>query len=414
MEIFVKTRKSDIDTYMHHTNIYQKIEDYLKEVDLKTPIHKRSSDKCIIEEYNKHWNETNLDHGDLDIEKLHTLKEIHEERALNIDLLQCRKDRLDKVLIEANIEGDNFDERNQEYTKALQITSHGYSVILKRDIDELNINNYNEEWIICWDGNMDIVFCMDFFGIITYITDYYMKDESGTLKFIEEALKQSDDDPIKAKLKLVKNTFLTHRQVGESEAYYKLFPFLHLSYSNIGTQFVLTGFPKNRSRYLKQIEKDVKDNFENVIEVEGKEGKFYVEKQSFMEKYEDCPKELKTTYKLSNLQFMKRYDSCKNGPKNYNIVDEMNKELTLIDIKKKNYIIYKKSPKAGDKGRTLPTYIPLKGKSKLSEHPWMKLRGPRALRFYKIKKKTNPHEYYYSELQKYFPFKNEEKKLAPR
>ena len=56
-----------------------------------------------------------------------------------------------------------------------------------------------------------------------------------------------------------------------------------------------------------------------MIEVEGKEGKFYVEKQSFMEKYEDCPKVLKT---MTNLQFMKRYDSCKKGPKKYDIVKE--------------------------------------------------------------------------------------------
>ena len=413
MENLVKTRKSDIDTYMYHTNIYQKIEDYLKEVELKISIHKRSKDKCIIEEYNKHWNETITDQGHWDIEKLHALKEIHEEKASQINLLQCRKDRLYEVLKEAKIEGKNFEECNEKYTKALQITSHGYSVILKRDIDELNINNYNEEWIICWDGNMDIVFCMDFFGIITYITDYYMKDESGTLKLIEEALKQSDDDPIKSKLKLVKNTFLTHRQVGESEAYYKLFPFLHLSYSNIGTQFVLTGFPKNRSRYLKQIEKEMKDNFENVIEVEGKEGKFYVEKQSFMEKYEDCPNLLKETFKLSNLQFMKRYDSCKTGPKEYDIKKEMSKELTLTDIKKKNYIIYKIEPEFGETGRFLPTYIRLEGKSKSSEHPWMKLRGPRVLRFYKIKQKTNPHEYYYSEMQKYLPFRNEKQELYP-
>ena len=218
MENLLKTRKSDIDTYLYYTNIHQKIEDYLKEVELKTPIHKRSSDKCIMEEYNKHWNEAITDQGHLDIEKLNALKEIHEEKASQIDLLQCRKDRLYEVLKKAKIEGKNFEICNEKYTKALQITSHGYSVILKRDIVELNINNYNEEWIICWDGNMDNVFCMDFFGIITYITDYYMKDESVTLKLIEEALKQSDNDPIKAKLKLVKNTFLTHRQVGESEA----------------------------------------------------------------------------------------------------------------------------------------------------------------------------------------------------
>ena len=340
----------------------------------------------------------------MDILKLQELERIHLDEAGKIDLQKCKEDRLDAVLKEAKMEGDTFTDRNNKYTKALQITSHGYAVILERDIDEINVNNYNAEWIKSWDGNMDIVVCMDYFGIITYITDYYMKDESGTLKLIEEVLERSNDDPIKVKLRLVKNTFLTHRQVGESEAYYKLFPFLHLSNSNIGTVFVLTGFPKNRSRFLKQITEEEKGYFPNVIEVEGKDGKFYIEKESMMEKYENCPKEMK---KLFNVQFMKRYEPAKKGPENYQIQDDMNLPLTEKGIKNLNYIISKKKQKVGGKGVMLPRYIPLVGNSKLSEHPWMKLRRPRVVRFHKFKQKTNPHEFYYSEMQKYLPFKKE-------
>ena len=100
-EELVKTRKSDIDTYMYHINIHQKIEDYLREVALKTPINKRSNDPCIIKEYNKEWNESVEEHRCFDIEKLHQLQAIHEEKSSQINLLQCRKDRLDKVLKEA-------------------------------------------------------------------------------------------------------------------------------------------------------------------------------------------------------------------------------------------------------------------------------------------------------------------------
>ena len=91
----------------------------------------------------------------------------------------------------------------------------------------------------------------------------------------------------------------------------------------------------------------------------------------------------------------------------------MDKKLTDMDIKKQNYIIHERKPKVGETGRTLPSYICLEGNSKTSEHPWMKLRGPRVLRFHKFKKKTNPHEYYYAEMQKYFPFKNEKLDLHP-
>ena len=97
------------------------------------------------------------------------------------------------------------------YEKALSISPKRYSVVVKRDIDEIYVNMYNPEWIMCWDGNMDIQPCLDFFGIITYITDYYMKDDSGTLTFIKEVLDKAPDAPLKTKLCMVKNTFLTHR-----------------------------------------------------------------------------------------------------------------------------------------------------------------------------------------------------------
>ena len=340
--------------------------------------------------------------------KLKVLEEIHVLEAGKIELSKCKEERLDAVLEAAEL-GKSPEERIKVYAGALQLTSHGYSVILERDIEEINTNNYNAEWIKAWDGNIDIVICMDYFGVITYITDYYMKDESGTLKFIENALENSIDDSIKSKLRLVKNTFLTHRQVGEAEAYYKLFPFLHLSDSNIGTVFILTGFPKNISRFLRQISQEEKDHFSDVIEVEGKDGKFYIEKESLMEKYENCPKEMKH---LFNFQFIKRYETTKTGPENYNILDDMNTPLSVNDIKIQNYIIHKKKAQVGDRGIKLPRFIPLVGKSKLSEHPWVKLRSPRVVRFHKFKQKTNPHEFYYSEMQKYLPFKKE-KELFP-
>ena len=115
---------------------------------------------------------------------------------------------------------------------------------LERDIDEILINNYNPEWIKAWNGNMDIQPCFDYFGIITYVTDYYMKDESGTVGVMKEVLQNSQDESLRKKMQLVKNAFLTSRQAGESEVYYKLLPQLHLSQSNIGAIFLPTGFKK--------------------------------------------------------------------------------------------------------------------------------------------------------------------------
>jgi len=60
---------------------------------------------------------------------------------------------------------------------------------------------------------------------------------------------------------------------------------LHLSDSNIGVIFVSTGFKKNRSRFLKQISEEEASVSYNVIEVEDKDGKYYIEKPTMIEKY---------------------------------------------------------------------------------------------------------------------------------
>ena len=124
------------------------------------------------------------------------------------------------------------------YEEALTFSSPGYSVVLARDIDELFVNNYNSEWIKAWRGNMDIQVCLDFFAVITYITEYYMKDDTSTMKFLMDALKGSEADTLKEKMQVVMNMFITARQMGEAEAYYRILPELHLKESNCTTVYV--------------------------------------------------------------------------------------------------------------------------------------------------------------------------------
>ena len=145
------------------------------------------------------------------------------------DYKENRKKRILEVLKLAKIS-------EEEYIIALQESCRkGISIILQRDIDEIYINNYNPEWLLAWDGNIDIQPCFDFFGVITYITEYFTKDESGTSSFLAEASKQIKALPIMDQRKCIKNVFLTHRQMGVSEAFMKIFPEIRLKDSNIGT-----------------------------------------------------------------------------------------------------------------------------------------------------------------------------------
>ena len=70
-------------------------------------------------------------------------------------------------------------------------------------------------------------------------------------------------------------------------------------------------------------------------------------------------------------------------------------------------MITKNSGKIGHVKIELPKFIKLIN-LKPGEPPFMKLRSPYVVRFYKINRSKNPHEYIYSELQLYKPFRKEE------
>ena len=193
----------------------------------------------------------------------------------------------------------------EEYMAALSISKRGYKVILKRDIDELFVNSYNDEWLRAWNGNMDLQICLDFFSVITYITDYYSKDETGTMKVINEALKQNECKDVKDKMKVISNTFLTSRQIGEAEAVYRLIPNMTLRSSNVTCQWVPTDPIDERSKRFKKATDDQMNSGIPVFQLEGHEG-YYFEIQDIYSKYLRRPDSL---IKCSFAQFSKMYRS---------------------------------------------------------------------------------------------------------
>ena len=105
---------------------------------------------------------------------------------------------------------------------------------------------------------MDIQVVLDYFAVITYVTDYYSKDDTGTMEVIKAALEQSDAKDVKEKMRTVSNAFLTHRQMGEAEAVYKLLPSMTLKKSSVGCQWVSVGRKEERSsRWKKATKKEV-------------------------------------------------------------------------------------------------------------------------------------------------------------
>ena len=136
----------------------------------------------------------------------------------------------------------------EEYEKALQSTKRGYKIVQQRDLTEIYINPYNIEWMRAWNANMDIQVCLDYHAVITYITDYYAKEDSGLIDLINSVLTQEASEDTKERMKTVANTFMTHRQIGEAEAIYRLLPNMTLKNSNIGCQWLAVGKRSETSR----------------------------------------------------------------------------------------------------------------------------------------------------------------------
>ena len=113
------------------------------------------------------------------------------------EFMTNRKLRIKMLLSAAGYEKD---EDCELYLRALSYSRNGYSLILERDIDEVFVNPFNPEWILAWNGNLDIQICLDFFAVITYITEYFTKDDTGTMEVLIEAVKSAENSDLKEKM----------------------------------------------------------------------------------------------------------------------------------------------------------------------------------------------------------------------
>ena len=93
--------------------------------------------------------------------------------------------------------------RSAIYHFILSVALCGTKVVLKRAMNEICINNYNHIWMLAWDGNMDIQPCLDYFSVVTYMTDYVAKAEKQTAEILK-AVKQTKERE-KVRVKLLRN-----------------------------------------------------------------------------------------------------------------------------------------------------------------------------------------------------------------
>ena len=320
------------------------------------------------------------------------------------ELEPIMRERLLAVLRIADIGEGTDEDLLHWYHEALSISPAVYKMVLKRDVNEIYVNNYNPEWILCWNANMDLQFCFDYFAIVTYISDYYGKDDSGTVHYIQKALKEVGNCNMKQQLGLVAQTFITHRQIGECEAYFRILPHLQMKSSNIKSVFVPTGFKENRSKFLQPITDEEAMKLPNIVKIEGKNG-LLIEKPSMIEKYIRMDRDVNPMlHTLTYLQFCKRYSASNMEPKSNELssgVEQKNCDLKTytsvefivthdLEIVNEVYLL----PKVIQLTITVP-----------GEPKYMRLQKTKVARFNKFNMLKNPHEFYFSKLQ---PIQNRE------
>ena len=337
-------------------------------------------------------------------------KETSKEYGENI------KKRIEMILEKASAGGDP--KNYYQYVMAIeQQPRKGSTVLLRRDIDEAFINNYNPEFIVAWNANMDLQPVFDYYGTITYVTDYWAKDSTGLTDVLKTAVKQlQKDGDARKKCNDLATVFMSHRQVGEAEAYYKLFAHMNMVYSSVATVYVPTEAKQERRQFLQRQDPESGLGF-NVKDKKG----LFIEKADLISKYErrklivseEDNMEDDTLEMLCFSQFAKMYEGrgYRHTRKTNEEGEEEDRELDDIEegeLAKEdlfNYVIVGNN--RVERPRELPTAITLHD-LQIGEPPILHKRTfPRALRYHKKNFNIDPHKFYLAELILYFPFRDE-------
>ena len=266
---------------------------------------------------------------------------------------------------------------------------------------------------------------------ILSIEYFNFQDSTGLTEVLKTAVKQlGDDKDMRQKCNEMASIFLSHRQIGEVEAIYKLCAHMKLAYSSVATIFVPTEPKGQRRQFLQRQDPDGGQGFE----VEDKKGRF-LEKPDLVSKYErrkllprqgeeeaegpHVKEDAEILEQMSFCQFVKMYEG--KGWQNRGGINEEGETEEPDDDEEKpeegelaqedgfNYLIVGNSEA---RPRRLPHLLTLEDPMPGEPRILHKRTFPRAMRFFKKKYDKDPHLFYFTELILYHPFRAE-KELFP-
>ena len=265
---------------------------------------------------------------------------------------------------------DKADLTETEYVEALETSCTGNVVVLKRELSECCINNYNPAVMLAWQANMDIQFVLNAYACVMYVASYIMKTERAMGELLKRVAAEARTDELKTQLRKVGSAFLTHREVSAQEAVYRILslPMKQLSRSVV---FVNTNPKHERIAVLKSPDllSQLEDDDTNVFQ------------KSLIDRYQHRPQQLSS---MCLAEFAATFAT------DYKPDDSMTSDA-LPDVE----------------SDTTSTKITLTdGFGKMS-----KRRQQAVIRFRKYNKDTDPSNWYRAKLMLYYPWFDEQTDL---
>ena len=114
----------------------------------------------------------------------------------------------------------------EEFQEAMRVVAKKASVVLKRNQEDVFINNYNPDLLRAWNANIDVQYVLDPYSCIMYIISYIAKSENE----LGVVLKQAREEMIKEGMNVnearcmrsLAHKYFTHREVSVQEAVVRL------------------------------------------------------------------------------------------------------------------------------------------------------------------------------------------------
>ncbi|XP_062283095.1 uncharacterized protein LOC133987667 [Scomber scombrus] len=169
------------------------------------------------------------------------MKKDYAEKILAIIKKEVSEQINSNVTIEALLQSKGINQGVLEaaYNRIAKKTS----IVLKRQVTEVWINQYSKPLLKCWNANLDVQFVVDAYACIVYIISYISKSEREIGLLLGNAHREaSKDGNISAKeaLKTLGSVYLHNRDVCAQEAVYRLTN-MHLKECSRKVVFVPTG-----------------------------------------------------------------------------------------------------------------------------------------------------------------------------